>query len=207
MQQIVKGYLSIYRRKIIHRDLKPMNIFLKGKELKIADFGFAALEEVVREPCTYNVGSPLYMPPEALLHNRYSYKSDIWALGVIYYEMLFGRVPWNARTEKLLAQKIEDESIFLLLTQKLTKTSVRFLSWALNPRLEERMSPEDLEKFNFNLDPLQRYSRFKQRLDKDVGGFTGRLEFEKAAWRTRQLHTTLPKQPPSLTNCYMPNHR
>lgn len=77
-----------------------MNIFLKGRELKIADFGFATQEALMREPCTYNVGSPLYMPPESLLHNYYTYKSDVWALGVIYYEMLFGKTPWNARTEK-----------------------------------------------------------------------------------------------------------
>lgn len=100
MQQIIKGYLSIHCNGIIHRDLKPMNIFLKGKELRIADFGFAARAESVREPCTYNVGSPLYMAPEVLLRNHYSFKSDIWALGIIYYEMLFGRPPWNALTEK-----------------------------------------------------------------------------------------------------------
>ena len=40
------------------------------------------------------------MPPEALKHNEYSFKSDIWALGVIYFEMLFGRTPWRTSTEK-----------------------------------------------------------------------------------------------------------
>lgn len=47
---------------------------------------------------SYNVGSPIYMPPEALNENKYSFKSDIWALGVIYYEMLTGKTPWRAKT-------------------------------------------------------------------------------------------------------------
>lgn len=41
MVQIINGYKNIYNRNIIHRDLKPANIFLKSKEIKIADFGFA----------------------------------------------------------------------------------------------------------------------------------------------------------------------
>ncbi len=48
--------------------------------------------------CNYNVGSPIYMSPEALNENKYSYKSDIWALGVIFYEMLTGKTPWKAKT-------------------------------------------------------------------------------------------------------------
>jgi serine/threonine protein kinase len=47
---------------------------------------------------SYNVGSPIYMPPEALNDNKYSFKSDIWALGVIFYEMLTGKTPWKAKT-------------------------------------------------------------------------------------------------------------
>jgi len=40
------------------------------------------------------------MPLEVLAYNSYSYQSDIWALGVIYYEMLAGKIPWKAKTEK-----------------------------------------------------------------------------------------------------------
>lgn len=39
----------------------------------------------------------MYMAPEVLLRNHYSYKSDIWALGIIYYELLFGCRPWTAK--------------------------------------------------------------------------------------------------------------
>lgn len=50
----------------------------------------------------YNVGSPYYMAPEALKYNRYSYKSDVWGLGVIAYHLVFGRVPWREKNDSLL---------------------------------------------------------------------------------------------------------
>jgi NIMA (never in mitosis gene a)-related kinase len=97
MEQLVRGYLEIYRNKIVHRDIKPANIFISGRTYKVADFGFSISAEQIKEPCNYNVGSPLYMAPEVLLKNHYSYKSDIWALGIIYYELLFGCRPWSAK--------------------------------------------------------------------------------------------------------------
>lgn len=45
---------------------------------------------------TYNAGSPKYMPPESLKFNRYSVKSDIWGMGVIAYELVYGHSPWKS---------------------------------------------------------------------------------------------------------------
>lgn len=98
MNQVINGYNQVNMRSVIHRDLKPANIFLKQGEVKIADFGFAMKQSDCRRYSSYNVGSPVYMPPEALNENKYSFKSDIWALGVIYYEMLTGKTPWRAKT-------------------------------------------------------------------------------------------------------------
>lgn len=100
MNQIINGYNFMQNRGVIHRDLKPANIFLKNNEIKIADFGFAMKQLECKKYSSYNVGSPVYMPPEALNQNKYSFKSDIWALGVIFYEMLTGKTPWRAKTEK-----------------------------------------------------------------------------------------------------------
>ncbi len=100
MNQIINGYNQLSRNAIVHRDLKPANIFISDSEVKIADFGFAMKNSDSKKYSSYNVGSPIYMPPEALNDNKYSFKSDIWALGVIYYEMLTGKTPWRAKTEK-----------------------------------------------------------------------------------------------------------
>ena len=48
----------------------------------------------------------MFMSPEALTRNVYSFKSDIWAIGVTFYEMLVGRVPWRSKTEKELLQEL-----------------------------------------------------------------------------------------------------
>ena len=57
----------------------------------IIDFGYAEMIMGKRPLIKYNVGSPSYMSPEAYLQSRYSEKSDVWALGVILYEMLTGK--------------------------------------------------------------------------------------------------------------------
>lgn len=89
---------------ILHRDLKPENIFFieqNRKNIKIADFGFAvALKD--SKLMTANVGSPLYMPYEALTSMKFSVQSDIFALGVIWYELLTGKTPFAAASEKEL---------------------------------------------------------------------------------------------------------
>ena len=61
---------------------------------KIADFGFATTPATIAGMPNVNVGSPLYMSPQALKSSKYSDKSDIWAIGVTTYELLFGHVPW-----------------------------------------------------------------------------------------------------------------
>jgi serine/threonine protein kinase len=85
LREIVYGYGEINSNRIIHRDLKPANILLKNNRIKIADFGFAMRSSDSKKLSSYNVGSPIYMPPEALNENKYSFKSDIWAIGIIYY--------------------------------------------------------------------------------------------------------------------------
>lgn len=66
---------------------------------KIADFGFA--KDLTMPPCKfyYSVGSPWYMSPQALKQNIQDYDSDIWSIGITYYELLVGSVPWKANTE------------------------------------------------------------------------------------------------------------
>jgi len=78
-------------KRIIHRDLKPANILLHNDQAKIIDFGYCEIQGHERPSFEYNVGSPSYMSPEAFLSNHYSEKSEIWAIGVIFYECLNGK--------------------------------------------------------------------------------------------------------------------
>jgi serine/threonine-protein kinase len=79
------------------------------------------------------------MPPEALNFNKYSHKSDVWAIGVIFYEMLTGTIPWSGRTETELKAKLKTISIRNILPPLISKTSCIFLKRTLESDLTKRM--------------------------------------------------------------------
>lgn len=116
MKQFINGYQEIFKLGIVHRDLKPSNLFVKKGKIKIADFGFAIPVEKSNQVFIYNVGSPYYMPPETLKCNKYSYYSDLWAIGVIAYELVYGRCPWKEKVDAKLYDLILNNPIETLLT-------------------------------------------------------------------------------------------
>lgn len=91
---------------ILHRDLKPENIFLDGdKSVKLGDFGLSKIMQSHDFASTY-VGTPFYMSPEICAAERYTLKSDIWAVGCIIYELCTKDPPFNAQTHLQLVNKI-----------------------------------------------------------------------------------------------------
>ena len=86
--QIVEGLLYLKNKNIYHHDIKPHNILIKDNRVKIADFGFA-------NNFNFICGSPIYMAPELFKLKKFSKKSDIWSLGIILYEMLNTKLPYN----------------------------------------------------------------------------------------------------------------
>ncbi|NP_001072436.1 serine/threonine-protein kinase Nek11 [Xenopus tropicalis] len=85
--QLLLGVNYMHVRRILHRDLKAKNIFLKNNLLKIGDFGVSRLLMGSCDLATTFTGTPYYMSPEALKHQGYDSKSDIWSLGCILHEM------------------------------------------------------------------------------------------------------------------------
>jgi serine/threonine protein kinase len=91
---------------IVHRDIKPANIMLaSGTEVKIADFGAAFLKksQVVQ---TQAMGSPYYMSPEQIEGKALTFHSDMYALGVVLYELLTAKKPFLAENLEALLDKI-----------------------------------------------------------------------------------------------------
>ncbi|XP_075068539.1 serine/threonine-protein kinase Nek11 [Mixophyes fleayi] len=85
--QLLLGVSYMHERRILHRDLKAKNIFLKNNLLKIGDFGVSRLLMGSCDLATTFTGTPYYMSPEALKHQGYDSKSDIWSVGCILHEM------------------------------------------------------------------------------------------------------------------------
>lgn len=106
--QIASAMVYAHRHQIIHRDLKPENIFLVHREgdttdfVKILDFGIAKiLEQSEDEKLTKTgavIGTPIYMSPEQSLGKEIDVRSDIYALGVILFELFSGEVPFLGDT-------------------------------------------------------------------------------------------------------------
>ena len=100
--QVCDGLAAIHEAGIIHRDLKPANLMLEPKGLvKVMDFGVAKVGTTLAESHTQTgmvVGTPEYMSPEQVRGGEIDFRSDLYALGVVIYEMFTGRVPFHADT-------------------------------------------------------------------------------------------------------------
>lgn len=91
---ILSGLEFLHSRNIIHRDLKPANVLLQGETPRLADFGISRLMKT-NSASQNAAGTPFYMSPEAFDRKRNA-QTDIWAIGVMLYQMLTGGLPFQA---------------------------------------------------------------------------------------------------------------
>ena len=123
----------------MHRDLKPDNIFFHEGVIKLGDFGFCKNLESADQMTRTMLGSPIYMAPEVIRGQVYSNKADIWSLGVVLYEMIFGHCPFMSNSiakliEVLNTQKLSFPSevspfVSNLLERMLTKDPMQRIGW------------------------------------------------------------------------------
>ncbi|KAG8228580.1 hypothetical protein J437_LFUL009285 [Ladona fulva] len=109
LQQLASALKYLRSNDVCHMDLKPQNLLLTSKtnpKLKLADFGFAQLMSDDDHKSSLR-GSPLYMAPEMIMDAKYDARVDLWSVGVIAYECLFGRAPYSSQNFQELAEKIK----------------------------------------------------------------------------------------------------
>jgi serine/threonine protein kinase len=144
--EIAEAFAEFKKMKIIHRDLKLANIFLKDNHVMIGDFGFAKLGVSFTDS---KLGTPYYMAPEILNVQKkmYNSKCDLWSIGVCFYLLLFGVLPFEANTLTELKSKIEMNSGEKLIIPK--HQSISFESKNLLMRLLEKHSEKRISFSEF----------------------------------------------------------
>ena len=109
--QMCLAIKHVHDRKILHRDIKSHNFFLTKKGIvKLGDFGIARVLSNTRSKAKTVVGSPSYLSPEIINNEAYSFKSDIWSLGIVLHEMAALEAPFQGSSfNKLLSRIVKSK--------------------------------------------------------------------------------------------------
>src|SRR5690606_29005585 len=107
MRQLVSAIANAHHNGIVHRDIKPQNILMDSEgNVKITDFGIAmALSATVHTKTNSVIGTVHYLSPEQARGGMATKKSDIYSLGIVFYELLTGELPFSAETAVAIALK------------------------------------------------------------------------------------------------------
>lgn len=112
MAQVARGLHCAHEQDVVHRDIKPDNVMLtETGQAKVTDFGVAHLAEQDTQftQVGATIGTPLYMSPEQAIGGEVDGRSDIYAMGILLFQLLTGTVPFQAKTSVALARKHEQE--------------------------------------------------------------------------------------------------
>jgi serine/threonine protein kinase len=193
--QIASALRAAHSREpaIIHRDLKPENVMLLAEgRVKVMDFGIAKIVQAVSGATTHSVGTLQYMSPEQIDARPLDARSDLYALGLVMWELLAGRPPFEAESPRVLLDKLCTEP-----APALPDAARRGL-----PRGVEQLIMRLLEK-----DPEARPSSAAEVLEVlepfrpaelSVGGSAATSSGPRAAAKVTPLPSTSPSPSPSV---------
>ena len=173
LKQIMNGFQELRKNQILHRDFKLANLFLNDDTLVIGDFGFA---KSGNDMAKTRLGTPVTMAYEILTADPnkeilYDSKADLWSIGIVYYQMLFGKPPFNGFTVPELIRDIKKKVRHLDFPKVISEESKDLINRLLEPDPKKRINWGEF--FNHSL-----FFKYKSRSPLDnilsmIGGVLG----------------------------------
>ena len=114
MLQLFSCIKMIHNNGIVHRDIKPENIIIideKNLYIKLIDFGSCEIFSEGNKETNRRLGTPSYVSPEIINGEKYSYECDIWAMGILMYFLLSGKVPFDGFNQNDIFNSIKNKKI------------------------------------------------------------------------------------------------
>jgi len=202
VMQIARAVSHAHANKIIHRDLRPSNIIISNDGiLKITDFGTSAWLNNMPYAST-RIGSPPYMAPEQFL-GKATFKSDIYSIGCIFYELIVGRPPIFDPDPFKILEKAKNGKITppRLKNNKIPKDIDKIIMKCLSPKIEERY--QKASEIVNELTKFKGKNTARSELDDILGRIKAReRKNKKLCWNCRR---PLPLKSENCPYCGEPN--
>src|SRR5262245_19566193 len=113
--EVAEGLAKAHAQGVVHRDVKPGNLMITEDGVKVLDFGLAKFADSLQLTMPGStVGTVSYMSPEQARGDEADARSDVWAVGIVMYEMLSGRVPFTGAYPEAIFHAIKNEPVQLL---------------------------------------------------------------------------------------------
>jgi serine/threonine protein kinase len=147
VKDLADALLYLHKKNIIHRDIKPENLLIDAKgRIKLADFGWSAHTKPGRKRRTM-CGTTEYIPPELVKRQPHGEKVDVWALGILTYEFLYGKAPFTGKTRKEIFDKVD--AVKFTFPKSFSEEAKTFISQILQRDPAKRLKLEEVPNHPF----------------------------------------------------------
>lgn len=196
LEGLVNGVEFLHDRGLVHRDLKPANIYRENGVVKVGDVGLSKRLDGARGQHTEGIGTVYYMAPE-ITHGQYGPQVDVYSLGIMLYEMLTGKLPFNGETSgEIMMKQLSAAPDLSAVTPHLRPVVARALE--KDPKKRTPSARQLLTEFQQATSPSAIPDTHF------VNGNRAPVKLPEARKDTDKRHDTAPKSPPSAAVATIP---